>query len=99
MDLKDCQLVFISDEMEEVKKEFAYINDAYFSSHEPIVDMQLLIHADVCIIANSTFGWWGAFLNEKKNKTIYVPAYFLGFKVQKEFPVNIIPTDWVRVAV
>ncbi len=99
MDLKDCQLVFISDEMEEVKKEFAYINDAYFSSHEPIIDLQFLIHADVCIIANSTFGWWGAFLNEKKNKTIYVPAYFLGFKVQKEFPVNIIPTDWVRVAV
>jgi hypothetical protein len=99
IDPKDANVVFISDQMEEIKKEFSYLKNAYFSSHEPIVDLQFLIHADVCIIANSTFGWWGAFLNEKDNKRIYVPEFFLGFKVQKEFPVNMIPKEWTQIRV
>lgn len=99
MALEEAHVVFISDAMAEVKKEFSYVKNAYFSENEPIVDMQFLIHADACIIANSTFGWWGAFLNQKENKKIYVPEYFLGFKVQKEYPVNIIPKDWVQVKV
>ena len=38
---------------------------------------------------NSTFAWWGAFLNRKINKRIFAPKYFLGYKEGVEFPNGI----------
>lgn len=99
IDLTNSNVVFISDEIEEIQKEFAYIKNAIFSRETPIIDFQYLLHSDICIIANSTFGWWGAYLNAKAHKKIYVPEYFLGFKVQKEYPVHIIPNDWEKISV
>ena len=62
------------------------------------MDFQLLLHADKLIISNSSFAWWGAYLN--KNKTeVFVPQYWLGFKVDKEIPADIIPARFISVPV
>jgi hypothetical protein len=94
---EDYQLVFISDEIALVKKEFQHFNQAYFSTNEAIVDFQFIKNADIALISHSTFAWWGAWLNENPQKQIYVPEYFLGFKVGKEYPINIIPSDWKKI--
>lgn len=91
--------VFMSDEPEIIKKEFSYLKNAIFSEEPPIVDFQIIKNAAICINAHSTFSWWAAWLNENPNKIIYVPTNFLGFKVEKEFPVNIIPKNWSKVSV
>ena len=92
--------VIMSDEPETVKNEFAYLgNKAVFSNFSPIVDFQLISHAEVCINSHSTFSWWASQLNKNPNKKIFVPEYFLGFKVQKEFPAHIIPASFIRVPV
>ena len=96
---ENTKFVFLSDNINIVRKEFSYINNAYFSDNSPIIDLQFLIHANTCILSCSTFSWWGAWLNNNKNKTIFAPNYFLGFKVKKEFPVNIIPEDWIKVEI
>jgi hypothetical protein len=36
-------------------------------------DMQLMSLARCNILANSSFSWWGAFLNGRKDQTVYVP--------------------------
>lgn len=95
--IEDYQLVFISDDIEIVKKEFQHFNQAYFSENEAIVDFQFIKNAEIALISHSTFAWWGAWLNENPKKQIYVPEYFLGFKVKKEYPVNMIPSDWKKV--
>jgi len=88
--------VFLSDEINKVKEKYSYLKNAYFSDNDEITDMQFLMNADVCILSNSSFSWWGAWLNQKVKK-IYVPQYFIGFKVSKEIPEGIIPENWIQV--
>jgi hypothetical protein len=62
------------------------------------MDFQHLLNAHECIISNSTFSWWGAWLNTRPDKKIYAPEYFLGWRIKKEYPQNIYPHDWVKVS-
>jgi len=94
IDDKRYQIIFISDEIEKVKQDFMTIKKAIFSENNAIVDFQIIKYAHVAILANSTFSWWAAWLNERPDKKIIAPKYFMGFKVKKEYPVNIIPSDW-----
>ena len=95
----EVNFVFLSDDIVQVKQDFGYLENAYFSEENEITDLQLLMHADVCILSCSTFSWWGAALNSNPDKAVYVPKYFLGFKIAKEYPEKIIPDDWIKVDV
>ena len=96
---KEQQFVFLSDDINQIKNEFNYVKNAYFSLNSPIIDLQFIIKAQTCILSCSTFSWWGAWLNENIKKCIYVPKNFLGFKVNKEYPINIIPKNWNQVEI
>jgi hypothetical protein len=99
-DITSYHLIFISDDIGYVKATFSSKYPLARFEHNPmIIDFQLLMHADILIVSNSTFAWWGAYLNPKKDKIIYAPQYWLGFKVEKEYPVSIIPRSWITVPV
>jgi hypothetical protein len=58
-----------------------------------------MINADKLIISNSSFAWWGTYLN-KKNAEVFAPRYWLGFKIRKEYPVGIFNSlNWNLVEV
>lgn len=46
------------------------------------------------IIANSTFYWWGAWLNPHKNKTVIAPARWYA---DREKQPDIIPKSWITL--
>ena len=96
---KGEMVIFLSDSIEEVKKEFSYVANAFFSENNVINDLQFIMNANKAILSCSTFSWWGAWLNKNENLEVYVPEYFLGFKVQKEYPINILPDSWIKVTV
>ena len=83
------QYVFISDDNSFVQSEFGDTADKYISTHNEIIDLQFLMHADICILSCSSFSWWGAWLNKNKNKQVFAPKYWLGFKNGKEFPAGV----------
>jgi hypothetical protein len=94
----DYNFFFISDELETVKKELTVPGKQVFYVEDSVINQfQLLLNADVCIISNSTFAWWGAFLNHKEDAVIIAPKYFCGYLIQKEYPKGIQNVDfkWV----
>lgn len=91
------KVFFISDDICFVKKNVQNKDNFYFEFNDEIIDFQLLINADVLILANSSFSWWGAFLNTKINKIVYAPKYWLGFKIKNEYPVGVIEKSWKQI--
>jgi len=97
IDHPDNYYIFVSDDADFVKSEFAYIANKYVSKNDEITDLQFLMRADTCILSNSSFSWWGAWLNQNPDKIIYAPVYFMGRELKKEIPPDIYPSNWVQV--
>ncbi len=83
------KIIIVGDDMDFIKDNFKNLENSILISESEIIDFQIIMNADVAIIANSTFAWWAAFLNSKKHKKIIAPKYWQGFKVNKEFPNGI----------
>jgi hypothetical protein len=98
-DYKNYKIIFVSDDLEFTRANFAEFEDAEFADNDAITDFQVMMNADICIIANSSFAWWAAYLNTKKDKQIFCPKYWLGFKIKSEYPEYIIHPNWIQVEV
>ena len=56
-------------------------------------DMQLMTKCKHCIIANSSFSWWGAWLNNNKDKIVIAPRIWYNTK-EKVSPVA---NSWIKL--
>ena len=61
--------------------------------HNGHKDMRLMSLCSHNIIANSTFSWWGAWLNRNPNKIVISPRTW--FKKEDMNHDDIIPEDWI----
>ena len=61
-------------------------------ANKSFLDMYLMSLCKCNIIANSSFSWWGAWLNDKEDKIIYAPKNW--FKDKSICTDNLIPNSW-----
>ena len=70
---------------------FFIAHNDYKTAYEDIHLMSLCEHN---IIANSSFSWWGAWLNKNKEKIVFSPKQWL-VNLNKKF--EFVPDNWLRI--
>jgi hypothetical protein len=60
--------------------------------------MWLITQFPNVIMSNSTFSWWGSFLNKTPNKKIFVPSLWFGPKGEKHIE-DLYEKDWIKINV
>jgi hypothetical protein len=80
---KVVYLIF-SDDVDWCKTEF--IDPSYIITdlNNPYSEMCAMSLCDHNIIANSSFSWWGAWLNVNLNKTVIAPSRWFGSQINKD---------------
>lgn len=80
---KDPEAVFVifSDDIQWVRDNFDFSKNMVFvdwnrGGAKSYIDMQMMGLCKHNIIANSTFSWWGAWLNPNRDKCVVAPRYW-----------------------
>lgn len=92
--------VYFSDDIRWVKEQFCdvggiFIEEAMFDDYPIWYDMCLMSYCAHNIIANSSYSWWGAWLNQRINRKVIAPEPWF-YSVEHEM-TDICPDDWIRV--
>ena len=88
-------IVFVGDDLVGLKREFGRIKCARFERNDEALDLLLMAGASAVVMANSTFSWWGAYLNRRPGKSVIVPD--LGER--RSGLQRALPDGWQRVPV
>lgn len=96
--LKDPVFFIFSDDISWAKENIP-IPDAVFIDHDnpPWIDLELLKNCRHQVIANSTFSWWAAWLNENQDKIVIAPERWYNDPVLNEERKDLVPSEWVRM--
>ena len=89
------KIIFVSDDIEWCKENFIgekymFADKPYYCSQE--IDLYIMTQCKANVISNSTFGWWGAFLNKNSQKVVCHWPWFSKGNPMK----NILPENWIK---
>ena len=92
------EFYIFSDDMPWVKENISISHPCHYIDHnkgsESYNDMHLMSLCRHHIIANSSFSWWGAWLNPKEEKIVVAPALWFSAEFDSS---DIIPSNWVKL--
>ena len=90
--------VIFSDDPEWCKRNFTGNKFYVVDNEEDYIDMYLMSQCSNNIIANSSFSWWGGWLNANQSKKVITPSRWFGDDGPQDTQ-DIIPDDWIKVDV
>jgi hypothetical protein len=94
--LENPHFFIFSDDIEWAKNNLKLINVTFVTNNkdnESFIDMFLMTKCKANIIANSSFSYWGAYLNKENKKVIYPKKW----DNSKQYPPNIFKANWTGI--
>jgi hypothetical protein len=90
---KEYKVLVFSDDIEWCKENF---DDGFiFIEDNPdYIDMWIMSMCTHNIITNSSFSWWGAWLNTNSNKKVIAPEKWFGSKLSHNDTKDLYPPTW-----
>lgn len=85
-------LIF-SDDPEWCKERFQGPNIQVMDKGDAVEDLNLFASCKSQIIANSSWSWWGAYLNPSPNKQVIAPSQWYADGIQR----TAIPNTWIQI--
>jgi hypothetical protein len=92
----DKNYIFVSDDIAWCKKNFRGSNYIFVEDSNEIIDLFIPSFCKNNIISNSTFGWWGAFLNRNIEKIVIAPDPWFGFR-NSNITEDLLPVSWTVI--
>jgi hypothetical protein len=90
-----------SDDVEWVQKELSIEGQVFYvkgnENNNAYIDMQLMSYCKHNIIANSSFSWWGAWLNSNTDKIVIAPQQWFVDEIKNTFHKDLVPKEWIRL--
>jgi hypothetical protein len=97
-DNNDYQYFIFSDDIAWCKEVFGESDSIYYSEgNSHYVDLCLMTMCNHNIIGNSTFGWWGSWLNNNPNKKVVVPKQWFGPALGHLDTKDMTPKEWIKI--
>ena len=92
---ENIKYFIFSDDIVWCKENFDFLENKVFidDTKSGIDDLELMKHCKHNIIANSSFSWWGAWLNENDNKIVVAPKTWWASRQDK----HIAPLNWKKI--
>ena len=95
----DSHFFVFSDDLEWVKQNLPSDDNIFYIENNDLkYDWESIYLMSLCkhhIIANSSFSWWGAWLNENPEKIVIAPSRW--YASPKDSSADIIPEKWIKI--
>lgn len=98
----NAQFYIFSDDIDWAKNNLSFANNLveyvdWNNNKESYKDMQLMSICKHNIIANSSFSWWGAWLNNYKSKIVIAPNQWFNKEERNKDLLHFYPSDWIKI--
>lgn len=90
------QIFIFSDDIDWAKENLNYDKSIIVENLEDYEDLWLISLCKINIMSNSSFSWWGAFLNKNKNKKVFVPSIWFGPSGEQNYS-DIYESNWIKI--
>ena len=96
---RDSVFLIFSDDIEWCKNNFPKIpNKFYFiEGNRDYEDLYIMSRCKNNIICNSTFSWWGAWLNKNDNKIVVAPSNWFGPAYANHNTNDLYCDNWIKI--
>ena len=92
------KLFIFSDDMAWAKKNLMFPNTIFVDLPQTYQELWLMSLCKNNIISNSSFSWWGAWLNNNKDKRVFMPSIWFGPAGPNPHD-SIFEPDWIKIKV
>lgn len=95
---EDKHYLIFSDDIKWCEENFDFIeNKVFISNNLDYEDLYLMSMCKNNIIANSTFSWWGAWLNKNENKQVIIPNKWFGVAYSSFKTDDLYCNNWIKI--